>query len=592
VKDSRPAYRGPTPILALLAFFCVRNLDAQSEAPCRSDITESMGYHVRSVNLEARWVSKDLIDRLRNIVRVGGIYSPIRVSEAQKAVEDDLVSREHRSFEFGNLGAASVLVIDSCVKDVSDEQHPKQVDVVIRPHYLRVDLFHVGSNILPVPRTIEPSFYDAVPPAIRNWNPQVTFFSDRNYGAAVGLQTGTVFSASKSNDTAGRPEFRFSAEGDKSLNHSFYDISTSVAFTSQRLSGGSDPSWTLAARYDGFLRPRDDGEYLKNDGRFDAQLQLRPRNDFVDAVSFGAAVSGSSNRLEDEAGRRIAERSDIAIAARSILDSRWIGGIARLGLWCDNGFGTSGQSSYQRLAARFSFAKEFGNGHQTVGVEIGVGGGQTWGSVPEYAQFYVSNLGANFLREPIDSADLSELPAGPVIRSLGEGEGPEDNHSGRINGGQSFWNVNVSIAIPVPQLSRPLVPDIELGTSTVARKLKGAVNSARNSINEELVQEGLPDNDETTAKADSIVDRDIKPAVVFLADHANIYAVKPLLLCDVAQLNSSGHSDGDTRVGVGGGLQVTVVTAKLETGYMWGVKRERGDPHGNFFLRFVFENIF
>ena len=179
-----------------------------------------------------------------------------------------------------------------------------------------------------------------------------------------------------------------------------------------------------------------------------------------------------------------------------------------------------------------------------------------------------------------------------MLRSVGEGEGTEHNHSGSINGGQSFWNVNVSIAIPLPQLSRPLVPDIEMGNSTVARKLKGAVNSARNAINDELVEEGLPDNDETTAKADRIVDRDIKPAVDFIADHANIYAVKPLLLCDVAQLNSPGHSDGDVRVGVGGGLQITVVTAKLETGYMWGVKRERGDPHGNFFLRFVFENIF
>ena len=65
MKDSRPAIRGPAPILVLLAFFCVKTLNAQSEAACRTDITESMGYRVRSAKLEARWVSKDLIDRLR-----------------------------------------------------------------------------------------------------------------------------------------------------------------------------------------------------------------------------------------------------------------------------------------------------------------------------------------------------------------------------------------------------------------------------------------------------------------------------------------------------------------------------------------------
>jgi len=552
-----------------------------------------MGYHVRSVKVRARWISKELTERLEKTVGVGDIYSPVAVGAAQVAVEKELVSKERKSFEFANLGAVSVLITDSCVLDVSDEQHPKQVDVIIRPYYLRIDLFHLGSNILPIPRTIDPTFYDSVPSVIRDWNPLVSFSSDRNYGAAIGVQASTVLWSPKlTSNNSTSPQFEFSVQSDKSLNHSFYNVDTSLAFTRRRLNGGEGPSWTVTARYDGFLRPRDDGEYLKNAGVFDAQLQLRPRTNVVDTVSFGAAVSGSSNELKDDAGHLVSDQKDIVIGTRSIVDSRWGGAASRLGLWFDHGFGSSGEGSYQRFAGRFGFAKEFGSGHQTVGVEIVVGGGLTWGSIPEYARFYASNVGANFLREAIDSTDLSEFPAGPIIRSVGEGEGVGRNDSGRINGAQSFWNVSVNIAIPVPQLSRPLVPDVVAGRSTLARQLKAQVNTARNSITEDLVHDGLPDNDETAAKADEIVDRDIKPAIDFLADHANIYAIKPLLLCDVAQLNASGHNNSDTRVGLGGGLQVTVVTAKLEAGYMWGVKRAQGDPHGNFFLRFVFENMF
>ena len=253
----------------------------------------------------------------------------------------------------------------------------------------------------------------------------------------------------------------------------------------------------------------------------------------------------------------------------------------------------------EKAAMRISVSSGFSDMERNSGVvtrqsglEVIVGGGQIWGSVPEYARFYGGNPGGNFLYESLDSTTLASFPAGPTIRSFGQGGAGSRVNLGAIRGGTSFWNLSLNLAIPVPGLSRPLVPDIAIGRSSLAKKLKGVVNTARNGIIDDLVEQGLPDNEETEAKADKIVNRDIKPAVDFLADHANIYALKPLLLCDVAQINGpSGSSDG-TRVGIGAGLQVTIVTAKVELGYMYAVCRERGDPQGNLFLRLVFQNIF
>jgi hypothetical protein len=69
-------------------------------------------------------------------------------------------------------------------------------------------------------------------------------------------------------------------------------------------------------------------------------------------------------------------------------------------------------------------------------------------------------------------------------------------------------------------------------------------------------------------------------------------AVKPCLLLDVAQVSGVAHGDSRVRVAVGGGLQLTVVVARFEIGYLYTVRWAAGDDRGNLFVRLTFQNLF
>jgi len=94
-------------------------------------------------------------------------------------------------------------------------------------------------------------------------------------------------------------------------------------------------------------------------------------------------------------------------------------------------------------------------------------------------------------------------------------------------------------------------------------------------------------SDEAKAKTQVDADlREIKPAVEYLADYANLWALKPLVAMDVARL------DGITRKAVGGGLQLTIVVARFEALYLRTIGPPAGESRGNFVLRLTFENLF
>ena len=97
--------------------------------------------------------------------------------------------------------------------------------------------------------------------------------------------------------------------------------------------------------------------------------------------------------------------------------------------------------------------------------------------------------------------------------------------------------------------------------------------------------------DQAKAKAEAEL-KSINSILGFLADKANLVSVKPLLLFDAARLYSAGPFGTGVRYGAGGGFQLTVVVAKFEVGYVYGVKRFPGDPPGNFVMRLVFQNLF
>jgi hypothetical protein len=85
--------------------------------------------------------------------------------------------------------------------------------------------------------------------------------------------------------------------------------------------------------------------------------------------------------------------------------------------------------------------------------------------------------------------------------------------------------------------------------------------------------------------------REILPVTNFIADNANLFAVKPLLMFDVARLAFSGFDD-ETRYAAGGGLQLDIVLARFEFGYVAALNRAPGDRRGNFVGRLVLKRFF
>ena len=78
----------------------------------------------------------------------------------------------------------------------------------------------------------------------------------------------------------------------------------------------------------------------------------------------------------------------------------------------------------------------------------------------------------------------------------------------------------------------------------------------------------------------------------FIADQANIFAVKPMIMFDASHLGLPDGGEGKMRYGAGGGLQFDVVLARFEFGYVFGFNREPGDKRGNFVGRLTFKRFF
>ena len=280
----------------------------------------------------------------------------------------------------------------------------------------------------------------------------------------------------------------------------------------------------------------------------------------------------------------------------------------------------------------------------TIGVEVLAGAGRTWGDVPGYARFFGGSPSGQFLYDELSARTVTRFPFGPVLRSLGKNEGGIE--AGNITlGGTSYWHANVNVSIPVPGWSRPLIPHEWVAVSSmregdeefqghapaganICRDLKATIKtlvsvSGVNLMVSQQARDQLTDQEkndlrlvnrpnrtpeeerrlqaatEALAAAkrkvqpeiESLFRNEILPITDFIADYANIFAVKPLLLFDVAHLGPAGFNT-PTRYGAGGGIQLDIVMARFEFGYVAALNRTPGDPRGHAFGRLVLRRLF
>jgi hypothetical protein len=282
----------------------------------------------------------------------------------------------------------------------------------------------------------------------------------------------------------------------------------------------------------------------------------------------------------------------------------------------------------------------------TIGVEILAGLGRTWGEVPGYARFFAGSPSGQFLYDELSMPSITRFPFGPVIRSLAQNQGGIPNLGNVIRGGTSYWHANVNVSIPMPAWSRPLIPHDEWVAvskksaedrefeghvpegADICRDLKSTLKTlvretglnlmasqqARDQLTEAQKRDlrlvnrpnRTPEEEQrlnaataafeaakrkVTPGINDLFDHEILPITNFIADNANIIAVKPLILFDVARLAPGGNGP-ETRYALGGGLQIDIVMARFELGYVGAIKRVPGDPIGNFFGRLILRRLF
>lgn len=568
--------------------------DGQTPSDVQSALTGAKNggvcaLRVRSVTVEGRWAN-----RVPLPLAVGDTLTNKKLSAAMGALRDAIISRSTTDFGMRLKGEIGVLYID--VK-YDTSLADGTVGVTFRPYYIDISLVQMGNNILPIPRSPWPTFYQNAPKPLLALNPTVGLSYDRAFGSAISAGLGgdllPLFAENKLSDANHELDLRF--EGTKSLEESFYRAAGGLTYTVHRTNSFLQ-EMAFSASFDGEKEPLGSDEHTRSAGvgSLDLKLKLAPTT----RLSVGAGYRRASDKVLDNATGLEANTNADEQTARLLLDTipPSINGFLRVAVWEESGW--QGSESYQRLVARFGYEKEIAVAqNQTIGIEIVAGGGKAFDNTPSYSRFFGGNVPGQFLYDNPMSATLMNMPSGPIIRSLGENEAGLRTANGRTIGGDAFWHVNVNVTIPIPMWSMPLIPNeltdipgADGNPMSIKQILRNQIDVTGPSMLAAVLQRQGLSATEAAEKANRIL-QEIGPATRFIIDDANIYSIKPLLMMDAAGLSGPGGSS-ETWLAVGGGVQLTVVTAKFEAGYMHTLSGPTFGQKGNAFVRLVFQNLF
>ena len=551
---------------------------------------------VRYVKVEGRWG-----ERVQLPLVPGEILTPEKISASMDALRALITKPAAPILALRSKGEVGVLYID--VKFDTDpaidangnaQRADDTVGVIFRPHYLHVSLVEIGNNILPIPRTGRPTFYEQAPRWLLALNPTAGLSYDRIFGSAVslGLATG-LFDYLPETDE--RQHLDLSVAGTKSFEESFYRADAALRYA-YRQDAGVLREMSLATDFAGTDEPLGVNEHTRVAGgvTFGVKLKIAPNT----RLAIDAGYRRTDDRLRNVLGTFVDASANQEVN-RVLFDTipPQVNGFLRAAIWEENSWQTNGDRSYQRIVGRVGYEKEISVAqNQTIGVEIIAGAGHASAATPAYAQFFGGNPPGQFLYDGSDAASLRNLPDGPILRSFGENEARLTGGGRLTSGGNTFWHVNLNVTIPIRPLSRSLIPneltDIEGpdGPLSIKRILKRQINvTGPSMLRAVLKNEGMSDA-EAERQARKVF-QEITPATNFIIEDANVFSLKPLLMFDAAGL-SDRHGRSETWLAAGGGLQLTVVTAKLEAGYMHTISGPQQGHGGNAFVRLVFQNLF
>jgi len=572
---------------------------AQTKIPC-NQITAEMGYKVRSVKITGRWVPEYLKQKVERLVGIGQLFDPAKTTSAIEEIRNEIKKTEEQ-FAFQVVkGSTSVLYITADVCDVTTNPGNKEVEIEIHPYFLRIDLVNLNNNILPVPRSAKATFYQNVPASFKLLSPAIAFTNDRQYGLASGLKTLTdlLHLPGIVNPNQGSKSLRLGLglNAKKSFVEEFYTFGANLEII-HPVYNDSSTGWSLSSNYFSSSEPLGEGKDHSDLLSIRGSIQRITKKSLINRFSIGAGTRFLKSHFSLVPG--VEQRSsETGVEAFALIDGKPGKSFTRLAIGYDAAIpgAKTNLKKYQRFVSKIGYSTFVGSGHNNWHIETILGLGYSWGSIPAYNQFYAGNIAQDFLYEPFKQIDNQALLNGPLIRSLGEKESGVASTVAGIRGGTSFWHLNMNIAIPVSKWAKPLIPDITISEEprvvTLRSALKAQSETTKNFILEDLIaNHNFPDNEETEAKADEIVNRDIRPTLNYLSDRANIYSIKPLILFDIGRLNNR-ELPGKTWTAAGLGIQLTIVVARLDAGYMYTISPSSDASKGNFFLRFVLQNFY
>jgi hypothetical protein len=562
---------------------------------CREDLTQASQMWVHKIDFNVRYFQPPDLPLKTNTV-----YAPDALSAAQAAIahrmSDDDANNVAR--EFSNFGFVSVRFIDSCVRVVApavcrrDLQKDQCVDVTFSSHEIRLVRFNQAGLILPVPRSPFSTYFSGVPRPLLIFNPTLKVDHDNRMGTtpAVAFKTnildiGKVLTHEDS--AAHALEATAAADLSRSVEHNFYKAAEKVDLK-KTWPGSTVQSLAFHAEQYNAKEPLGAGSDSTSQEIAGLRMNLHFKNAYLRDGYFWAGGSASRHSVPQAGGAL--DSSEAAGSASVLLDGEIAQTTARAGLWF-SGASPNNQDSYQRLEFFSAFYKDLLVApNQSFGLQILGGYGHTWGTPAGYARFFAGNNTGNFLYMAPDALLLTDTPA-PIIRSFGKNEAGIAGAPGE--GGSSFWNVSTTLTIPVPGLSRPLIPDVVIddSTNTTLKTVlkKSSTTSAVSFIQAALVRQGVPAK-EARKQAQALVNREIAPPVNYIADHANIYSLKPMILFDVAELTAPGASRH--LESAGGGMEFMIVNFAFQAGYARTLHSQPGDRKGNLVFNLQFRNFF
>ncbi len=555
----------------------------QSDAEIRQTAATQgvYGLPVRYVKIEGRWGRG-----IQLPLKPGDILTGDNLSAAMHALRDAITADSNINMGFRSKGEVGVFYLapkfdTSPEVDANGNAQPpgKTVGVILQPFYLDVSLVQVGDNILPLPRSAFPTFYHNVPKLLLALNPTLGLSYDRAFGSAI--------SASLNTDVTRQLELH--ADATKSFEEPFYRAKGGLSYALQR-----DEGWlrrfSVSAAFDGSREPLAGSTHKHEAGVATLGLQLRLAPNTRLALDTGYQRANDSFATSATANQQV---------GRLMLDSipRGITGFVRAAFWEESAWQTTGNgSSYQRFVVRLGYEKEIRVAeNQTLGIELLGGGGVVTSGTPAFARFYAGNAPGQFLYDSPDS--LTTMPSGPILRSFGENEAHLRTDTGLAVGGKDFWHVNLNVTIPIRPWSRSLIPnestdipDINGNPLTIKRLLSRQIDVTGPSMLAAVLKHEGVSQSEANVRAKEILN-EVSPAARFIINDANIFSLKPLVMFDAAGL-SDRDGASETWLAAGGGLQLTVVIAKLEVGYMHTISGPTFGHDGNAFVRLVFQNLF